>query len=85
MVFWVADNGPGVRPGALGRPFIESDAADLSSGKGSRRTAGLGLNIVRRIVDRHGGRVWLQSAKPHGAVFYVHLPGRFEAMKDTPP
>jgi signal transduction histidine kinase len=35
---------------------------------------GLGLKLVRRIVDRHGGRVWVTSSSGQGSKFYVALP-----------
>ncbi len=36
--------------------------------------SGLGLAIVTRIVGRHGGRVWVESAPDEGSTFHVHLP-----------
>ena len=47
----------------------------LAQPTAGRSRRGLELFIVRKLVDRHGGRVWAQSAGPgRGAPFFVALP-----------
>jgi signal transduction histidine kinase len=67
----VRDRGPGI-PAAEGElifdPFMRGSAAHLV-----RSGTGLGLFIARRIMEAHGGRVWLGAERP-GAVFHIELP-----------
>jgi len=69
-VYCVEDNGIGIAPNQLERvfaPFFRVDAK-VSGGEG------LGLAIVTRIVERLGGRVWVESEPGRGSRFYVALP-----------
>jgi signal transduction histidine kinase len=70
----VADSGIGIAPELLPRVFdlfVRSDTAREHSQKG----LGIGLNIVKRIVDLHGGSVEARSAGPGaGSEFVVSLP-----------
>jgi len=70
----VTDTGRGIRPDAVGRifePFRQDDAASADSHRG----LGLGLSIVRHIVERHGGEVAAESeGLGRGATFRVRLP-----------
>jgi len=71
----VRDHGPGFPPGLTERafePFVRGDSARArpTSGPGY----GLGLAIVRRIVEAHGGRVFARNADRGGAVVGFDLP-----------
>jgi len=63
-----ADTGPGV-PQALGNRIFEPFFT-----YGKREGAGLGLSIARRIVEEHGGELWMESQEGRGATFVVSLP-----------
>ena len=68
----VQDNGPGVPPAQQHRVFERfqqrGDAAHRPHG------TGLGLPIIRRIIEHFGGRIWLQSDPGQGACFVLQLP-----------
>ena len=69
----VADRGMGIPPAEQARvfePFYRAGAAVAAQIHG----AGLGLSLVQRIVEAHGGRVSLTSAPGKGSAFTVHLP-----------
>ena len=70
---WVADNGPGL-PHEKGedifRPFNQLEVSFTGSVDG----AGLGLPLVRRIVEAHGGRTWIESRIGTGSTCFFTLP-----------
>lgn len=69
---WVEDRGPGLPPAAAGSIF---DLFTRGPSPGvTQNGLGLGLFIVKTIVERHGGRVHAEAAEPHGARFRVRLP-----------
>jgi signal transduction histidine kinase len=70
----VRDEGPGLTAEDMAGLFrrFHKLSARPTGGEGS---TGLGLSIVRRLVDLHGGRVWAESAGPgRGSTFVVELP-----------
>jgi signal transduction histidine kinase len=70
-VFCVSDNGPGFPMDEAPRlflPFQRLHAREHFDG------SGIGLVLVRRAIERHGGSVWAQSARGQGACFCFALP-----------
>ncbi len=66
VIVSVADNGPGIGPQKLKQIF--NPLFTTKSGG-----MGMGLSICRSIVAAHGGRLWVESNKPEGAVFHFML------------
>jgi signal transduction histidine kinase len=66
----VRDNGAGISASGKRRLFqaFQRFHPDLASGDG------MGLAIVKRTVERHGGRVWAESEEGVGTTFHVELP-----------
>lgn len=73
QVLTVSDSGPGVPPAEQARVWERLYRGDASR---SERGLGLGLSLVRAIVEAHGGRVSLRNGSEGGAVFEVRLPTR---------
>jgi PAS domain S-box-containing protein len=69
--FWVRDNGAGLTSEEQGRLFTPFTRLDQARAKGH----GLGLSIVRRIVEKLGGRVGVESEVGWGSTFWFTLPG----------
>ncbi len=77
--FWVSvsDTGPGLSEADQKKIFEEFHQADGSSTREKGGT-GLGLSISKRIVEMHGGRIWVDSTLEKGSTFRFTLPVRVE-------
>tara|TARA_Y100001968_G_scaffold332398_1_gene390417 strand:- start:93 stop:1226 length:1134 start_codon:yes stop_codon:yes gene_type:complete len=68
----VADNGPGIPEEEQERIFL--DRVRLPQTSSSATGFGVGLAVCRRIVEVHGGRIWVVSKPGEGATFYFTVP-----------
>jgi len=69
--FFVKDNGRGIDPKYHQKIFEMFERLAQTEDK---QGTGLGLAIVEKIVESHGGKVWVESSKGKGATFYFTLP-----------
>src|SRR5450631_4398146 len=75
----VRDYGPGIAPEHLPRlteRFYRVDVADSRAQGGT----GLGLALVKHVLNRHGGRITIESTLGQGAAFVMHLPLRTDDL-----
>jgi signal transduction histidine kinase len=70
----VADTGPGIAPADYERIFEEFQQTDAGLGHGEG--TGLGLALSKRLVELHGGRIWVDAELGRGSTFVFTLPAR---------
>jgi signal transduction histidine kinase len=80
LTCYVRDNGLGIPQAYHQKVFQAFQRFHADKAKGE----GMGLASVRRLVDRHGGRIWFESTSGEGTTFFVSLPIR-PAANGLPP
>jgi two-component system sensor histidine kinase/response regulator len=73
LVWEVEDQGPGIPPHELGRLFEPFQRASVRA-TGGERSTGLGLAIIKRILEGHHGKITVDSQVGRGSTFALHLP-----------
>lgn len=78
--FSVADNGPGIKQQHFGKIF---QLFQTLAPRDRVESSGVGLALVRKIVEMYGGHVWVESAVGEGSTFFFTMPGTFSTPNQT--
>ena len=80
----VRDTGPGISAADQAKLFQEFQQADNPKTRKKEGT-GLGLAISKRIIEMHGGQIWIESQVGQGSTFFVTLPVRVQEQAHVSP
>jgi signal transduction histidine kinase len=70
----VTDNGVGISPENIGKLFTPGEKV-RTIGTEDEPSTGLGLLLCKEFIQKHGGKIWVESKENIGSTFYVTIPG----------
>lgn len=73
LIISVSDNGIGISPEILSDIF-ENTQMQTQKGTANEKGTGLGLLLCKKFVEKHGGKIWVESAPAQGSIFKFTLP-----------
>jgi signal transduction histidine kinase len=79
VTYFVRDNGMGIPAHLHGKLFVAFQRLHGNASPGE----GIGLALVRRVLDRNGGRIWVESTAGAGSTFFVALPAVAAAVHNA--
>jgi light-regulated signal transduction histidine kinase (bacteriophytochrome) len=77
QVIYIKDNGIGFKMDYAEKVF---DTFQRLHNEKEYKGSGIGLSLVQRVINKHGGRIWAEAKPSHGATFYFFL-SRIENQK----
>lgn len=86
FIFSVTDNGVGINSQKLPKLF-DIDRNQTVAGTAGEKGTGLGLFLSKGFVEKHGGKLWVESVVGRGSIFYFNIPtkGKISAIAAPPP
>ena len=76
----VSDNGIGIEPESLTKLF-DISKIHTTTGTAKEKGTGLGLLLCKEFVEKHGGKIWVESECGKGSIFYFNIPYNAESKE----